>query len=131
MPDHLVMLDCILNDAQSRVQIIIDGIVSVDINTTAQVARSVRDSRILNEAFPGGFQLEVTSPGLDAPLKHPIQFRKNTGKTVFVRQMGESHATAVKICQVNDSSFEGLSPEGVKSCFQFDEIESAKVEIKF
>ncbi len=131
LPDHLVLLDFVLNKSQPKVQIVIDGIIPVDLNTTTQIARTVRDSGVLDEAFPGGFQLEVTSPGLALPLKHPVQFRKNKGRKVIVRQIGESSPTTVEICQVNDSSFEGRSPKGIKSWYQFDEIESAIVEIKF
>ncbi len=131
IPDHLVLLDFVVNASQSKVQIIIDGSEPVDLKMTTRIARSVRDSGFLDEAYPGGFQLEVTSPGLDAPLKHPVQFKKNIGRTVLVWQIGESEPKAVEVCQVSDSSFEGLSSDGVKSWFQFDEIDTAKVEIKF
>jgi len=131
IPDHLVLLDFVVNDSQPSVKIIIDGSEPVDLNTTTQIARAVRNSGLLDDAYPGGVKMEVTSPGLGAPLKHPIQFKKNLGRTVQVRLIGESEPTAIEICQVDDNSFEGLSHSGVKSRFQFDEIESAVVEIKF
>ena len=86
---------------------------------------------MLDEIYKDGFRLEVTSPGLDAPLTHPIQFKKNMGKIVRVRQIGELESSIVKIHDVNDKSFVALTIDGVKSHLQFDNIESAFVEIKF
>ena len=53
------------------------------------------------------------------------------GKIVRVRQIGELESSIVKIHDVNDKSFVALTIDGVKSHMQFDNIESAFVEIKF
>ena len=131
IPGHLVILDIVENIQQSKVTIIIDGIEPVDIQTTANITKNIQNSGLLDEIYKDGFRLEVTSPGLDAPLKHPIQFKKNMGKIVRVRQIGELESSIVKIHDVNDKSFVALTIDGVKSHLQFDNIESAFVEIKF
>ena len=131
IPGHLVILDIVENIPQSKVTIIIDGIEPVDIQTTANITKNIQNSGLLDEIYRDGFRLEVTSPGLDAPLTHPIQFKKNMGKIVRVRQIGELDSSIVKIHDVNDKSFVALTMDGVKSHLQFDNIESAFVEIKF
>ena len=77
IPGHLVILDIVENIQQSKVTIIIDGIEPVDIQTTANITKNIHNSGLLDEIYKDGFRLEVTSPGLDAPLTHPIQFKKN------------------------------------------------------
>ena len=131
IPGHLVILDIVENIQQSKVTIIIDGIEPVDIQATANITKNIQNSGLLDEIYKDGFRLEVTSPGLDAPLTHPIQFKKNMGKIVRVRQIGELESSIVKIHDVNDKSFVALTIDGVKSHLQFDNIESAFVEIKF
>ena len=131
IPGHLVILDIVENIQQSKVTIIIDGIEPVDIQTTANITKNIQNSGLLDEIYKDGFRLEVTSPGLDAPLTHPIQFKKNMGKIVRVRQIGELESSIVKIHDVNDKSFVALTIDGVKSHLLFDNIESAFVEIKF
>ena len=131
IPGHLVILDIVENIQQSKVTIIIDGIEPVDIQATANITKNIQNSGLLDEIYKDGFRLEVTSPGLDAPLTHPIQFKKNMGKIVQVRQIGELESSIVKIHDVNDKSFVALTIDGVKSHMQFDNIESAFVEIKF
>jgi len=131
IPGHLVIMDILENIPQSKVTIIIDGPQPIDLQTTVSIAKTVRNSGLLDEMYKDGFQLEVTSPGLDAPLTHPIQFKKNIGKAVKVRCIGELESSLVKIHDVKDKSFVGLSMNGVKSYLQFDNIESAFVEIKY
>ena len=131
IPDHLVIMDIVENIPQSKVTIIIDGPQPIDLQTTLSIAKTVRNSGLLDEMYKDGFQLEVTSPGLDAPLTHPIQFKKNMGKVIKVRRIGELESSIVKIHDVKDKSFVGLSMDGVKSHLQFDNIESAFVEIKY
>ena len=131
IPGHLVVMDIVENIPQSKVTIIIDGPQPIDLQTTVSITKTVRNSRLLDEMYQDGFQLEVTSPGLDAPLTHPIQFKKNMGKVIKVRRIGELESSIVKIHDVKDKSFVGLSMDGVKSHLQFDNIESAFVEIKF
>ena len=131
IPGHLVILNIVENIKQSKVTIIIDGIEPVDIQTTANITKNIHNSGLLDEIYKDGFRLEVTSPGLEAPLTHPIQFKKNMGKIVRVRQIGELESSIVKIHDVNDKSFVALTIDGVKSHLQFDNIESAFVEIKF
>ncbi len=131
IPGHLVIMDIVENIPQSKVTIIIDGPQPIDLQTTVSITKTVRNSGLLDEMYQDGFQLEVTSPGLDAPLTHPIQFKKNMGKVIKVRRIGELESSIVKIHDVKDKSFVGLSMDGVKSHLQFDNIESAFVEIKF
>ena len=131
IPGHLVIMDIVENIPQSKVTIIIDGPQPIDLQTTVSITKTVRNSGLLDEMYKDGFQLEVTSPGLDAPLTHPIQFKKNMGKIIKVRRIGELESSIVKIHDVKDKSFVGLSMDGVKSHLQFDNIESAFVEIKF
>jgi len=131
IPGHLVVMDIVENIPQSKVTIIIDGPQPIDLQTTVSITKTVRNSGLLDEMYQDGFQLEVTSPGLDAPLTHPIQFKKNMGKVIKVRRVGELESSIVKIHDVKDKSFVGLSMDGVKSHLQFDNIESAFVEIKF
>ena len=131
IPGHLVILNIVENIKQSKVTIIIDGIDPVDVQTTANITKNIQNSGLLDEIYRDGFRLEVTSPGLEAPLIHPIQFKKNMGKIVRIRQIGELESSIVKIHDVNDNSFVALTIDGVKSHMQFDNIESAFVEIKF
>ncbi len=131
IPDHLVFLDLVADKHNSRVKIVVDGAHPVDLQTTTAIAREVRNSEMLIEDFPDGVQLEVTSPGIDAPLVHPVQFQKNIGRNLKIISLGESEAVVIELIHVNESGIEGKATTGDQVAFQYDQIESAKVEIKF
>ena len=75
MPKNLVLID--LEQDKSSIRIIVDGAKSVDLDTTAYIAKKIRNSESLNKYLPEDFQLEVSSPGIDSPLTHPFQYKKN------------------------------------------------------
>src|SRR5262245_3067329 len=69
----------------NNVKVFIDGDNGVSIDKLVQYNR--RLYRLLDESgwFPNGdFSLEVSSPGLDEPLKLHRQYRKNIGRFVDI-----------------------------------------------
>jgi ribosome maturation factor RimP len=67
------------------VRVIVDREGGVDLEALAAVTRAV--SRALDEADPivHRYTLEVTSPGVERPLRTPEQFRRAVGEVVSVK----------------------------------------------
>lgn len=67
------------------VRVTIDRPGGVDLDTVARVTREV--SRALDESDPitGRYTLEVTSPGLERPLRTPAHFARSIGATVRLK----------------------------------------------
>lgn len=67
------------------VRVIVDREGGVDLDGLSAVTRAV--SRALDEADPIGhrYTLEVTSPGVERPLRTPAQFARAVGEVVKVR----------------------------------------------
>ncbi len=68
----------------SQLQVFVDG-TGVDLDALS--ALSTRLSRLLDQhdPVPGRYTLEVSSPGLERPLRTPDQFRRFVGSTVSVK----------------------------------------------
>ena len=131
IPENLFFIDLVENKAQSKIKIIIDGMDSIDLQTTASIARYIRNSEIVSSEYPDGVQIEVTSPGIDAPLVHPFQFKKNINRSLNVKTFDKIEPFLIKLTNVFKDSFEGTLVSGVKSRYKFKEIESATIQIKF
>lgn len=71
------------------VRVVVDRSGGVDLEVLSSVTRAV--SRALDEADPIGhrYTLEVTSPGLERPLRTPEQFTRAVGETVKVKTKPE------------------------------------------
>lgn len=67
------------------VRVIVDAPEGVDIERIADLSRGV--ARIVDEEnwFDGGYTLEVSSPGLERPLRRPEQYRKVVGREVVIK----------------------------------------------
>lgn len=88
--------------------------------------------------FPGGdFSLEVSSPGVDEPLKLHRQFIKNVGRNVSVTLPDDSVRSG-KMIEAGDAAFTISRTEGkgkkavtVEDRFPYEEVKSVKVLISF
>ncbi|MDH4070630.1 MAG: hypothetical protein OEV30_09405 [Ignavibacteria bacterium] len=75
---------------------------------------------IFDDEIPGGrYRLEVSSPGLDRPLRFPWQFRKHVGKLVEVTLPSEGPPV------IKDGRLTGLSDDGIT----IEETSSKKEEV--
>ena len=125
MPKDLVLID--LEQDKSNIRIIVDGIKSVDLDTTAYIAKKIRNSESLNKYLPEDFQLEVSSPGIDSPLTHPFQYKKNIGRQLKFKESSTSNKIKAKLTQVIEDGIVVIDNKGKTIKFKFDEIESATI----
>ena len=115
------------------VRAVIDGDGGLGLDVIADVSRAV--SRALDEAeatakelFPGEYQLEVSSPGVDRPLTKPAHWRRNTGRTVKVK-VGDKTLTG-RVTAANEQGVT-LDVEGVVHRLRHDEIGPGRVQVEF
>ena len=88
--------------------------------------------------FPNDdFSLEVSSPGLDEPLKLYRQYLKNKGRKVEVLQK-DGMKLEGKLLEVNEESIEleeikgkNKKQEIIRHVIPFDSIKSTKIQIVF
>lgn len=80
----------------------------------------------------GSYSLEVSSPGLDRPLKTEKDFKRNIGRTVslmFFKNSTKKHLEGV-ILDTNDHSVY-LHAEKQRVCVPFSSIQHAKIKLKW
>jgi ribosome maturation factor RimP len=78
------------------VRVVADRTGGIDLDTCARV--SVELSRMLDADDPiaGRYTLEVTSPGLDRPLRTPADFRRALGRRVRIVLADRQHEGTLK-----------------------------------
>jgi ribosome maturation factor RimP len=82
----------------------------VDVDTIAQISEKVSRRLDLEGFEPGPYALEVTTPGLERPLRRPEDFRRAVGEQVRVR-----HADGViegELRRAEDDEIRIATPEG-------------------
>lgn len=84
----------------SHVRVMVDADGGVDLETVAQVSEELSRALDLNDPIPGRYTLEVSSPGIERPLKSPEHFALCVGKKVVMK-------TRSKVIE-NSNRIEGL-----------------------
>jgi ribosome maturation factor RimP len=122
----------------NNIKVFVDGDTGVTIETCVKINRTLY--KAIEEAgwYPeGDFSLEVSSPGVDEPLKLYRQYKKNIGRTLAVTLADESKLLG-KLTAANEEGvvLEYAEGKGKKAVAQsrvlsFDEIKQAVVQITF
>jgi len=105
-----------------KVTVVVDGDAGISIDDCADISREV--SKVLDEsnALTDSYVLEVTTPGLDQPLKLHRQYRKNIGRRV--RTKVSDKVVEGKLVGVSESGIAVELGDGKK-------IDKSVVELKF
>lgn len=122
----------------NNIKVFIDGDQGVSIEKLVQFNRKLYKDIEENNMFPNGdFSLEVSSPGLDEPLKLHRQYVKNIGRFVEVTET-EGSKKEGKLVQATEQAItleeqkgKGKKMEMVKYTIPFENIKTTKIQIKF
>lgn len=121
----------------TRVQVLVDGDQGISIDDCARLSRQL--SAALDERGFGDdrYTLEVSTPGVDQPLRLLRQYRKNIGRTVKV-VMHDKTKWKGPLLAVSDSAIvmrhtegEGKKKTEKEVTLSLDQIEKTLVQISF
>ena len=122
----------------NNIKVYIDGNHGVSVDRLVQYNRKLYKQLEEEGMFPeGDFSLELSSPGLDEPLKLHRQYLKNIGRYVEVTGK-EGKRVEGKLISATDTEIvveevkgKGKKMETVQHTISFDDIKITKIQIKF
>ncbi|POY35536.1 ribosome assembly cofactor RimP [Solitalea longa] len=122
----------------NKLMILIDGDSGVGIDKCVGISRHVGFHLEEENVIDHAYTLEVSSPGLDYPLKLQRQFAKNIGRTVMVKmndgakREGKLLASSEKAVVIEETVKEkGKKAALVENEIGFDQITEIKVTVSF
>ena len=137
MVDDLFLVDIRIKPT-NNIKIFLDADSGLPIERCTKINR--RLYKVIEEMglYPdGNFSLEVSSPGIDEPLKLHRQFVKNTGRNLEVIKNDDSKIegklTGVDEKMITLEFIEGKNKKAVQHIVEvpIEEIKTATVQIKF
>ena len=133
LPPGVFLLDVKEDFHQSVVNCIIDAEKPVDLDLTTTVSRAINDSGILEKQYPEGMILNVSSAGIDTPLKHVYQYQKNIGRVIniTVEKDCKPYSTEVQLLAVTNDSVLIQRSSAADEWIPIADIIHAKVLVKF
>jgi ribosome maturation factor RimP len=122
----------------NNIKVYIDGDQGISIERLVKFNRALYKQLEDEAMFPNGdFSLELSSPGLDEPLKLHRQYLKNIGRFIEVLDSG-GKKTEGKLISANEQEIiveeekgKGKKKETLTHTIPVQSIKSTKVQIKF
>ncbi|MBV9961016.1 MAG: ribosome maturation factor [Parafilimonas sp.] len=124
--------------ATNNIKVFIDGDEGISIEKCVQFNRQLYKIIESNDLFPpGSFSLEVSSPGVDKPLKLQRQYQKNTGRNIEILFNDGSVKTG-RLLQISNDDIiieetkgKGKKTETTQLVIPFSNIKTTTVQIQF
>jgi ribosome maturation factor RimP len=122
----------------NNIKVFLDGDSGISIEKCVQYNRALYKKLEEAAMFPGDdFSLEVSSPGLDEPLKLLRQYRKNIGRMVEVllqdgtKKEGRLTEVSEDGIIVEETKGKNKKKELINHTFLFTHIKTTKIQVVF
>jgi len=122
----------------NNISLFIDGDSGITIEKCVRINKALYKHIVETTLYPDGeFSLEVSSPGLDEPLKLNRQYIKNIGRSLMVELVDGKKVEGKLIAadnvgiELEEELGKGKKKEVVKHAFLFDQIKESKVNVVF
>jgi len=100
-------------------RVFIDKNQGVTVNDCQRLSREIEDLIAIHELIADRYVLEVSSPGLDRPLKKETDFIRNKGKQVLVKTYLPINNSKTNTGTIKDFSNDTLFLENKKKLLKF------------
>jgi ribosome maturation factor RimP len=115
----------------TMIQLFIDTDRGITIDECAEISREL--TRVLDGEgmFDGNYQLEVSSPGIERPLRLLRQFHKNIGRRFRVKYAGdlEPKIMSARLVSVEENRLTFQPDQGEAVTIAFEQILESKEEL--
>ena len=114
-----------------RLQVYLDGDDGLGIDKCASISRQLGARLEEHDLFEAKYTLEVSSPGLDMPLKMSRQYHKNIGRVLKFKTIGGAKVKGELLGISEKDEVRILLDSEEEKVFDLKEIEEAKVTVSF
>jgi ribosome maturation factor RimP len=134
----IVEVSAVMKRKPGKILVVLDGDNGVSIEDCADLSRKLSESLDTLPEMDENYLLEVTTPGLDQPLKLHRQYKKNIGRAFKVKIKEESKPAEGTLTTVTESTItlsqkngKGKKAEEKDLTIPFENIDKAFVTVSF
>ena len=131
--NNLFLLEVLFRGTERNrvIEIFIDGEVILSADDCARISREINQVIEEKKLLDSAYRLDVSSPGVDRPLKHLKQYKKHINRKFEVRyKSGEDKKSITgKLVKIEGDNLYFYS--GREQVIKFEDIIKAKVLVSF
>ena len=126
------LMDVKENHEYDTLRVVVDSEKPVSIDIITDITKRIQESEEIDNLFPNGYKMEVTSAGVTANLEKPFQFRKNIGRKLKLKINSDGTMKVIRSI-LKDIDETGISVENNNNLKHIDyaNIKQANVIISF
>jgi ribosome maturation factor RimP len=115
------------------VRVIVDQDGGITLSTCAAISRTVSHQLEAADLIPGRYRLDVSSPGVDWPLKTARDFQRHLGREVSLHYRDGETTVAVEgtIQSASDAEIVIVAKEGQNVSVPLPQVEAGKLKLKW
>ena len=132
-----LMKDQILIDVNEKfesgfIRIVVDSESTITLDDTAALTRRLLKADEFNDRYPDGCRIEITTPGLDYPLKNAYQFKKNINRKINICYEKDNKVDAIN-CRILSADDDTVLVKHHNSDIpiSYNQIKDAKLILSF
>lgn len=118
-------IETVTENERKIYRIYITAVGGVSLDKCAEVTRILSPILDLEPPLQGAYTLEISSPGIERPLKNLNHYERSIGEYVKVKLINTDKIIG-KLESVNDKEIVLVEDDGEKTTIPFDEIEKAR-----
>jgi ribosome maturation factor RimP len=81
---YLLNVDIIGGGRSRQVKVTVDTDKGITLNQCQHISKEISDLFYRKDIYEDGYNLEVSSPGVDKPLEHDFEYKRNIGRNLSV-----------------------------------------------
>ncbi|MCS7053339.1 MAG: hypothetical protein NZM09_06345 [Ignavibacterium sp.] len=131
---NFLLIDLVVRgDERKRIiEIFVDSPEIMSADTLVELSRHINNRLGIEENLLGNYRLDVSSPGVDRPLKFLAQYPKNINRLFEVSYQDDKETRKIKAKLISVNGEELLFNDGKNEILiNFNQIVKAKVLISF
>ncbi len=127
-----VLIDLNNDRVNGFLKVTIDSEDGVTLEETVKLTKVLRKAEKMEEFFPNDYRLEVSTPGIEQPLKYPFQFKKNIDRkiTIIYNDKNQDLKLSGRVIGVDNDSV-NIKSKNKMITLAFDKIVSANINLSF
>ena len=127
-----ILIDVTEKFESGFIRIVVDSETNITLNDTAALTRRLLKSDDFNSRYPDGCRVEITTPGLDYPLKSAYQFKKNINRKINISYRKDNKIDAIN-CRILSADDDNVLVKYNNSNIpiSYNQIKDAKLILSF
>lgn len=115
------------------IKVIADNMMGIDLKTLTEITKILRDDVEFNEEVQLDYELEVSSPGVDWPLKERRDFVKHIGRELEIYHFvdGENSPVCGQLVEVGEDGIVLQTKKSGEKHFAYSDIDYGRVVLKW